>query len=242
VMARNYNPSIIRWLSADPIGFVDGYNMYLYVVNRPPESIDPSGLAQQNALPCMNLLPPLGDDSYPKRVAATIDFKKCLCKVDFRDRCKICNALKQNPTEKMEINRRVQASCENPGCDSIPFELTYCCPEGLDDLGIKYLSNEIIDKIPTPKGVLNCGWYNAEFENYPDSDSLPELLFLGKLLPEQCSPGMEMKLTITFNEKRTRTSAGFGGFDGNDEVRVYISPEVSHVPSGECCPLKAPKP
>lgn len=44
VRARNYEPVIARWLSADPIGFVDGMNVYTYVVNNPVLNADPSGL------------------------------------------------------------------------------------------------------------------------------------------------------------------------------------------------------
>ena len=41
--ARWYNPVIGRWLSPDPLGMVDGPNLYLYLNNNPINLIDPWG-------------------------------------------------------------------------------------------------------------------------------------------------------------------------------------------------------
>jgi len=41
---RIYSPSIGRFTSTDPVGFVDGPNQYVVVLNDPINSIDPSGL------------------------------------------------------------------------------------------------------------------------------------------------------------------------------------------------------
>lgn len=43
---RWYDPQLGRWLSADPIGFAGGLNLYNYVENNPINSSDPSGLEQ----------------------------------------------------------------------------------------------------------------------------------------------------------------------------------------------------
>ena len=43
IRARVYQPTIARWTSADPLGFVDGLNIYAYVGNRPWDESDPSG-------------------------------------------------------------------------------------------------------------------------------------------------------------------------------------------------------
>ncbi len=43
-MFRNYRPGLGRWLKRDPLGDVDGTNVYRYVGNRPTEGVDPTGL------------------------------------------------------------------------------------------------------------------------------------------------------------------------------------------------------
>jgi RHS repeat-associated protein len=43
--ARYYDPKIGRFISEDPAGFSDGPNMYTYVLNRPVDLVDPSGLS-----------------------------------------------------------------------------------------------------------------------------------------------------------------------------------------------------
>lgn len=41
--ARIYDPKVARWHSLDPIGFVDGPNLYLYVLGNPVNLLDASG-------------------------------------------------------------------------------------------------------------------------------------------------------------------------------------------------------
>ena len=41
---RYYDPQLGRWLSADPIGFAGGLNLYNYVRNSPTNLVDPEGL------------------------------------------------------------------------------------------------------------------------------------------------------------------------------------------------------
>ena len=47
--ARYYSVAIGRFLSPDPIGYADGFNLYTYVANSPLNFIDPTGLAGQFA-------------------------------------------------------------------------------------------------------------------------------------------------------------------------------------------------
>jgi RHS repeat-associated protein len=42
--ARYYNPELGRWLSPDPLGMVNGPNLYAYCNNNPTNLIDPWGL------------------------------------------------------------------------------------------------------------------------------------------------------------------------------------------------------
>jgi RHS repeat-associated protein len=54
-LARNrwYDPLLGRWLSRDPMGYVDGMNSYLYVAVNPLVLIDPMGLLSWSSLnPC----------------------------------------------------------------------------------------------------------------------------------------------------------------------------------------------
>lgn len=43
VRLRNYAPATSRWESTDPLGYVDGLNLYLYSRNSPNQHFDPSG-------------------------------------------------------------------------------------------------------------------------------------------------------------------------------------------------------
>lgn len=44
---RCYSPVLGRFLTRDPLGFVDGRNLYQYVKSNPSTLVDPSGLAEQ---------------------------------------------------------------------------------------------------------------------------------------------------------------------------------------------------
>jgi RHS repeat-associated protein len=41
--ARDYDPSVGRWTSKDPVRFAGGMNIYGYVVNDPVNRLDPTG-------------------------------------------------------------------------------------------------------------------------------------------------------------------------------------------------------
>ncbi|MDD3179011.1 MAG: DUF6531 domain-containing protein [Opitutaceae bacterium] len=48
--ARYYNPRLMRFLNADPIGFGGGLNWYAFVENNPISNVDPEGLADVNLI------------------------------------------------------------------------------------------------------------------------------------------------------------------------------------------------
>ncbi|MFH1231818.1 MAG: RHS repeat-associated core domain-containing protein, partial [Planctomycetota bacterium] len=45
--ARYYDPSLGRWLTPDPLGMIDGPNLYLYCNNNPVGWVDPWGLCKE---------------------------------------------------------------------------------------------------------------------------------------------------------------------------------------------------
>lgn len=66
VRARTYEPSVGRWISADPLGFVDGTNWYAYCRNNPVTHQDPSGLVCDADIADWLIPDPLPNDN-PKR-------------------------------------------------------------------------------------------------------------------------------------------------------------------------------
>ncbi|MBL8151689.1 MAG: RHS repeat-associated core domain-containing protein, partial [Blastocatellia bacterium] len=66
---RQYDPSIARWLSRDPIGEQGGLNLYAYVENNPVLLVDSLGLFAWDGdspyLPDPNRKPPDWDNTWP---------------------------------------------------------------------------------------------------------------------------------------------------------------------------------
>jgi len=56
---RFYNPTTLRWNMRDPLGFIDGPNVYAYVGGNPVMRIDPDGLFWDSAV--INFLADIGD-------------------------------------------------------------------------------------------------------------------------------------------------------------------------------------
>ncbi len=63
---RYYNPQNTRWLKRDPLGMIDGPNMYAYVKGNPVNSKDIWGLTEWTwSPPGAGGLPPGATDSFP---------------------------------------------------------------------------------------------------------------------------------------------------------------------------------
>ena len=45
---RYFDPEVGRWITPDPLGFVNGPNLYLYVLDNPINMVDPDGLCLQD--------------------------------------------------------------------------------------------------------------------------------------------------------------------------------------------------
>src|ERR1700743_2118216 len=41
-----YSPTMMRWMTQDPLGYIDGMNDFVFVKDNPVNSVDPSGLAK----------------------------------------------------------------------------------------------------------------------------------------------------------------------------------------------------
>ena len=63
-LRRFYDPVLGRWLNRDPIEEWGGHNLYTYILNQPPNEIDPVG---EIILPSPSLLAGLADPLCPKK-------------------------------------------------------------------------------------------------------------------------------------------------------------------------------
>ena len=81
--ARYYDPEIGRWLTPDPLGFIDGPNKYLYVANNPLNLADPYGLSGERKNWFADLFSPLGDPRYYYEVGAVMETKQLINLQDF---------------------------------------------------------------------------------------------------------------------------------------------------------------
>jgi RHS repeat-associated protein len=59
---RHYDPTIGRYLQADPLRFIDGPSLYTYVSSAPTMNVDPSGLQAITTIPGA---PPIAIPDYP---------------------------------------------------------------------------------------------------------------------------------------------------------------------------------
>ncbi len=68
--ARYYDPEIGRWLTPDPLGFIDGLNGYAYVKNNPVNFVDPWGYQAFEGAPVsvLPVIPNILDTPFPPQM------------------------------------------------------------------------------------------------------------------------------------------------------------------------------
>jgi RHS repeat-associated protein len=97
--ARHYDPQHGRWLQREPLGYVDGMNLYEYVESNPSRSTDPTGLNLRRTAPEAYKGPWKGVPTN-KAVAGPCD---CACIVELYN-----NAAFDNPFGQVHITIQVQ--------------------------------------------------------------------------------------------------------------------------------------
>ena len=82
IRARIYCPTVSRWLSEDPLGFVDSPNLFTYAALNPVNELDPSGLSVFCGNECNERLclieftdaTFLAEDTHPDEIASLVDW------------------------------------------------------------------------------------------------------------------------------------------------------------------------
>ncbi len=82
--ARDYNPSLGKWMHQDPAGFIDGMNTYQYESSRPIGLLDPRGLVGEPVVSSINVKVVEGTPSveaigFSFSVKVTVDGKNLDC-------------------------------------------------------------------------------------------------------------------------------------------------------------------
>jgi len=90
--ARAYSPSTARFLSADPLGFVDGASLYRYAGNRPLLMVDPAGLESANGAPLPGTVPGRFNALMRNCFGAQRELHKGCCCTDIEVKYKPSNA------------------------------------------------------------------------------------------------------------------------------------------------------
>jgi RHS repeat-associated protein len=104
---RWYEPHWGRYIQADPIGLNGGVNLYVYVANRPLNSVDPEG-RQVNAIRCTYYLPKCADRSLD-----CADFWRC-------------KFAEMGLDEQLDLFQRASVAAERPITSESAFLYWFC--------------------------------------------------------------------------------------------------------------------
>ncbi|NGX34907.1 MAG: putative deoxyribonuclease RhsA [Candidatus Anoxychlamydiales bacterium] len=116
---RYYDPKIGRWITPDPEGFLDGLNLYSFVLNNPLVNIDLYGLMM---LPPLMLFPSQSPNtfsdtqfSYPKKTFDTSEFTKKAVNVLFKDTQVPKMLYNDDPTRRIDLGLKDFSDGRNIG-------------------------------------------------------------------------------------------------------------------------------
>ena len=213
VRNRTYSPSVGRWNSRDPIGMIDGVNLYLYAGNQPVDFVDPSGFITIEAIKKGTNLKSsdqCGDKESRER-SATWRFL-----LDYKKDEAVKGKRRKSPCLGFFV-QEVNVKCNSTDCDSEeeePYDYTYyetwTIPKN--------------KRYPTQRDAK----YTDKASYTPVDDSFGELQQKGvvKFFCQDHKKDPSKKQTKSFDPKKE----GFvvGGFFGRENCRISAIDLLAH--------------
>lgn len=141
--ARDYDASIGRWLSKDPIIFAGGdTNLYGYVMQDPINFIDPSGFLRKNK-----------EDSIPNKIRTSMPTGHAQNAMQCLESCLGGNLLVTGGNESAGHSRNSK----------------HYTNEACDIAGPNNGNPQTSNPVKTNMCARNCGFTNGQFETFPDN-------------------------------------------------------------------------
>jgi len=148
VRYRHYEPELGRWLSRDPLGYVDGMGLYEYVRGRVLKLHDPYGLSGWSAFPT-RIPDQLGGVPYPPIITGPS------CAEDLDKKCR-GNALYEMARNRFRESCHGRQGSIRVSCANVPSRGLFCCQSWSIVIGpgesCATLAHELIH------AADNCNW------------------------------------------------------------------------------------